>query len=189
MGKEVKRSISVFAGIILCLFIVLSDNFSFVLGPSMQSMVIMVLQIMLPKLAFAAVMGAGFWAILPLSDKKDGIFALFTPIVTIFVYQLAELIFKWGAIADLLTMPGTRGTYYSLSVWIFIVTLAFLDYFFFDEEKLSRFASDLLIICIITLVFCGLDMLLPVFINSRFLVGFQIGGYFIVRGIYNGSKN
>ena len=65
MGKEVKRSISVFAGIILCLFIVLSDNFSFVLGPSMQSMVIMVLQIMLPKLAFAAVMGAGFWAILP----------------------------------------------------------------------------------------------------------------------------
>ena len=100
-----------------------------------------------------------------------------------------ELIFKWGAIVDLLSMPGTRGTYYSLSVWIFIITLAFLDYLFFDNEKLPRFAGDLLIVCIITLIFCGCDLILPAFINSRFLVGFQIGGYFIVRGIYNGPKN
>lgn len=189
MGKEVRRGISAAAGIILFLFIVLSDNFSFVIGPSMQSKLVMILQIMLPKLAFGAIIGAGFWAILPLSDKKDGAFALFTPVAVIFLYQLAELIFKWGAIVDLLNMPGTKGTYYSLSVWVFIVTVGFLDYLFFDDEKLSRFASDLLIICIITLVFCGLDMLLPVFINSRYLVGFQIGGYFIVRGIYNGSKN
>ncbi|MBR5266447.1 MAG: hypothetical protein IKV63_07530 [Clostridia bacterium] len=189
MGKEVRRTICLMTGVILCLFIILSDNFSFVLGPSMQSKLLMLLQIMLPKLAFGAVMGAGFWAVLPLSDKKDGFFALFTPVVTIFIYQVIELIFKWGAIVDLLSMPGTRGTYYSLSVWIFIITLAFLDYLFFDNEKLSRFAGDLLIICVITLIFCGCDLILPVFINSRFLVGFQIGGYFIVRGIYNGPKN
>lgn len=156
----------------------------------MQSKVLTVINILLPKLTFGAVLGMGFSSILPLSDNKDGIFALLIPIAAILIYQISEIFIKWDSILSLLSAASlARGTHYPLSLWVFMVILAFLDILYYDTERWKRLASDLLIIFIITAIFCIGDFLLPVFINHRYLIGFQIGGFFIVRGILNGQKN
>lgn len=191
MGKKIiKTAFPIIAGIILCLFVIITDNFSFIFAPSMQSKFMAVIGILLPKLAFGAVLGMGFTAVLPLSDTKDGIFALLTPIAVMLIYQAAEIFIKWDSICALLSSDLiTSGTNYPVSLWIFIVILAFLDILYFDTERWTRLTADLLIVFIITIIFCIGDFTLPVFINYKYLVGFQIGGYFIVRGILHGQKN
>lgn len=184
MGKKInsRRIEAIVCGIITIAFILLTDNFSFFLGPKEHSMAVMLFNIFLPKIAFSCILGIGFLCTVTHEKLKNSILISLSPIVAVFVFQLVFVILNFKDIQAILAMNDSRGTFYTFPIWIFLAVLAFLDILYYDDWK-KRFFMDLLIITVITLAFYLQLLFLNTHFNSLYAVGFQIGGFFIVRGI------
>ena len=141
-----KRLLPILVGIISCAYIVLTQNFAFSLAPS-QGMFFMLLNILLPKIAFSAILGIGFWAIIPHEKLRNSLLIGFCPLIITFAYQLSEIIIKWKSIKDIALMQDTRGTFFPLPIWVFIAILVFLDFLYFEKEGFKRLLGDLLGTC------------------------------------------
>ena len=179
-----KKLSAVFVGLALFTFTVLTDNFSLTFPSDFHSEFLAALFIILPKLAYSFIIGIGFFLIIPHERLKNSLLITLCPVCAAAAYQTVKLFMDRSVLSSLMAVADVKGMNYPFPLWIFLASLVFLEILFYEKEWTTVFLKDLLAVAALTVVFALPHLLFDFGINYIYLSGFQIGMFFVVRGIF-----